>query len=101
MNEKFEEILYIWSKEIRETRGSMAPNRHRGEKNQWLYAGSPPKIKNPSRHSGEIHRRRLVASKASLPFPLLSLSLSLSPYRITGDEEIAATGGGRTDLIVA
>lgn len=75
MNEKFEEILYIWGKETRETRGSMAPNRHRGEKNQWLYAGSPPKIKNPSRHSGEIHRRRLVASKASLPFPLLSLSL--------------------------
>lgn len=71
MNEKFEEILY-------ETRRSIARNRHRGEKNQWLYAGSPPKIKNPSRHSGEIHRRRLVASKAS-PLP----SLSLSSYRIT------------------
>lgn len=78
----------------------MAPNRHRGEKNQWLYAGSPPKIKNPSRHSGEIHRRRLVASKASLPFPLLSLSLSV-PLSHYGDEEIATTGGGRTDLIVA
>lgn len=100
MNEKFEEILYTWGKETRETRGSMAPNRHRGEKNQWLYAGSPPKIKNPSRHSGEIHRRRLVASKASLPFPLLSLSLSV-PLSHYGDEEIAATGGGRTDLIVA